>query len=91
MFGTLRNCLLWASVRLSRVSVRTGFPVYNLCRFDFKLPQLLLTRRKLYETLQTTSVGMEKHIYKFPGWFDSYFRKSQNLRFSKNFEKAKKF
>ena len=26
-FGTLRNCPLWASVRLSRVSVRTGFPV----------------------------------------------------------------
>ena len=35
-----------------------------------------LDARKLYETFKTKSVGMGKHIYKFPGWFDSYFRKS---------------
>ena len=32
---------------------------------------------------------MQKLIVKFPGWYDSYFRKSQNSRFSKKLRKVK--
>ena len=35
--------------------------------------------------------GYANHIYKFPGGFDSYFRKSQNSRLLQNFEKCKTF
>ena len=47
IFGTLKNCPLWASVRLSRVSVRTGFPVstwiegFHACCYEFTYASLL--------------------------------------------------
>ena len=43
------------------------------------------------ETFKTTSVGIRKHVYKFPGGFDSYFRNSKKSCFLQNFEKGKTF
>ena len=37
--------------------------LYSLCTYDFKVPQLFLTRRKLCEIFKTKSIGTQKHIY----------------------------
>ena len=51
--------------------------------YDYKDLQLFLALRKMYENIKTTSVGMRKHVYTFPGWFDVYFWKSKTkIRFN---------
>ena len=60
LYMWLTSCLLIKFYILLKKSLES-LTIYNLCTYDFKLPQLSLTRRKLYETIKT-SVGMQKHI-----------------------------